>query len=154
MKAGEREKLRRAVLAEAHGWIGTPYRHQGWAKGVGCDCLGLVRGIWQAVYSSLPEQPGAYAPDWAEAGGSDRMLDAARRHFDELPQDQAAPGDLFLFRWRPHMNCKHAGILVDEGRILHAYQGHGVLISPLVSQWRRRIAAVFSFPHLPRKVAD
>ena len=28
-------------------WIGTPYRHQASLKGVGCDCLGLVRGVWR-----------------------------------------------------------------------------------------------------------
>ena len=30
--------------------IGTPYRHQASLKGVGCDCLGLVRGVWRAVH--------------------------------------------------------------------------------------------------------
>ncbi len=28
-------------------WLGTPYRHQGRRKGVGCDCLGLVLGVWR-----------------------------------------------------------------------------------------------------------
>ena len=37
------------VLAEARSWLGTPYRHQGGRKGVGCDCLGLVRGVWKGV---------------------------------------------------------------------------------------------------------
>ena len=27
------------IVAAARGWIGTPYRHQGARKGVGCDCL-------------------------------------------------------------------------------------------------------------------
>ena len=37
------------VIAEARSWIGTPYRHQASLKGVGCDCLGLVRGVWRAL---------------------------------------------------------------------------------------------------------
>jgi len=37
------------IVAEARRWIGTPYRHQASLIGVGCDCLGLVRGIWRAV---------------------------------------------------------------------------------------------------------
>ena len=45
----------------ARGWLGTPYRHQGSLKGVGCDCLGLVRGIWRELYGEEPETPGAYA---------------------------------------------------------------------------------------------
>ena len=34
-----------AVIAAARGWIGTPYLHQASLKGVGTDCLGLVRGV-------------------------------------------------------------------------------------------------------------
>ena len=39
---------RRAILTEARDWIGTPYQHQASLKGAGCDCLGLVRGVWRA----------------------------------------------------------------------------------------------------------
>lgn len=31
------------IVAAARGWIGTPYLHQASLKGVGTDCLGLVR---------------------------------------------------------------------------------------------------------------
>lgn len=142
----DRDLVRRLVLEEARSWIGTPYRHQGSTKYVGCDCLGLIRGIWRSVYGDEPEKPGAYAPDWADAGEADRMLDAASRWFDEVPVAEAMPGDLLLFRWRPGMACKHAGILDEGGRFVHAYQGHAVLASALVPQWRRRIAAAFVFP--------
>ena len=30
------------IVALAEGWIGTPYRHQGATKGVGCDCIGSL----------------------------------------------------------------------------------------------------------------
>lgn len=40
---------RQIIVAETRDWIGTPYRHQASLKGVGCDCLGLVRGVWRAV---------------------------------------------------------------------------------------------------------
>lgn len=143
----DRNVTRQLVLGEAESWIGTPYRHQGSSKGVGCDCLGLVRGVWRSVCGPEPEQPGNYAPDWAEAGGRDLMLEAARRHFVELPESDARPGDLLIFRWRQATLCKHAGILADGDRFIHAYQGHAVLASPLVWQWQNRIAAVFSFPN-------
>lgn len=138
-----------AVLAEAATWLGTPYRHQGSTKGVGCDCLGLVRGIWRVVYGEEPEAPGPYAPDWAEAGGRDSLLEAARRHCVEKPVTKALPGDLLVFRWRVHHAAKHVGILMSEDRFLHAYEGHAVTVSALIPQWRRRIAGVFAFPDLP-----
>jgi NlpC/P60 family putative phage cell wall peptidase len=136
------------IVVEALEWVGTPYRHQGSLKGVGCDCLGLVRGVWRAVYGEEPEEPGPYAADWAEATGEDRLLAAAGRHCIVRPKEEAMPGDLLLFRWRPGVPAKHAGILIAEDRFIHAYQGHSVLVSALVPHWRRRIAGVFAFPPL------
>ena len=137
-----------AILDEALTWLGTPYRHQGSSKGVGCDCLGLVRGVWREVYGVEPAAPGPYAADWAEAGGGDRLLAAARGHCCERPASEAQPGDLVLFRWRAHLPAKHAGILLTGDSFIHAYQGHCVMVSALVPQWRRKIAGVFAFPEL------
>ena len=46
------------VTAEARDWRGTPYRHQGRRKGGGCDCIGLVLGVWRHVLGAPPELPG------------------------------------------------------------------------------------------------
>jgi NlpC/P60 family putative phage cell wall peptidase len=135
------------VVAEALEWVGTPYRHQGHRKGLGADCLGLVRGVWRALYNRDPEEPGAYAADWAEADGGERLLVAARRYFREKPAAQVDPGDLLLFRWRPHLPAKHLGIAVDSASFVHAYEGAGAVVrSALVPQWRGRIAAAMAFP--------
>lgn len=134
-------------MAEALSWLGTPYRHQGDRKGIGCDCLGFIRGVWRALYGRELENPGSYAPDWAEAGGGELLLAGVRRNFIERPLPSVRPGDLLLFRWRPHLPARHLGILVAEDRFAHAYEGAtAVTSSALVPQWRRRIAAVFSFP--------
>lgn len=142
-----RKAVAEAAAAEALSWLGTPYRHQGRNKGVGCDCVGLLLGVWRAVHSEPPELPGAYAPDWAEAdGGGERLLTALRRHFREKPMEAMTPGDVLLFRWRPHLPAKHAGIMVGADEFVHAYEGMAVSRSALVPQWRRRIAGVFAFP--------
>ena len=146
MEDGNDATTAQAVVAEALSWLGTPYRHQASRKGVGCDCLGLVRGVWRALYGAEPQQPGPYAPDWAEAGGPDRLLDAARTWCREKPITDMAPGDLLVFRWRAGMAAKHAGILIAPQKFVHAYSGHAVLVSVLVPQWRRRIAGAFAFP--------
>lgn len=152
MKTGflsENGPLERAVIAEAQTWIGTPYRHQASCKGLGADCLGLVRGVWRAIYGPEPENPGPYAPDWAEEAGADRLLAAARRHLRERTGDEIRAGDVLVFRWRADLPAKHVGIFAGNGRFIHAYSGHGVLSSALVPQWRRRIAGIFSFPANP-----
>ena len=45
-----------AVVAEARRWIGTPYVHQASSFQAGCDCLGLIRGVWRHLYGAEPER--------------------------------------------------------------------------------------------------
>jgi NlpC/P60 family putative phage cell wall peptidase len=137
---------RAAILAEAREWIGTPYQHQASVKGAGCDCLGLVRGVWRAIYGAEPEAPPPYTPDWAERQGAETLLAAARRHLREIAMEAAQPGDVLLFRMEASSPAKHAAIL-DEGDVLiHAYWGRAVVRSRFGSWWRVRAAAAFSFP--------
>src|SRR3954447_15161161 len=97
------------ILAEARSWIGTPYRHQASLKGIGCDCLGLLRGVWRNVMGAEPELPPPYSPDWAEAG-ADTLVAAARRHLIEIDIASFEPGDVLLFRWRGNLPAKHCAI--------------------------------------------
>ena len=71
---------RAAVIAAARVWIGTPYRHQASLKGVGCDCLGLIRGVWRGLYGGEPEEVPAYAEGWAEAGAGEILAQAFGRY--------------------------------------------------------------------------
>jgi NlpC/P60 family putative phage cell wall peptidase len=137
---------RQAILAEARDWIGTPYRHQASAKGAGCDCLGLVRGVWRALYGDEPEATPAYTPNWAERAGAEALRDAARRNLREISLESAAPGDVLLFRMDACSPMKHAAILDEEERLIHAYWGRAVVRSRFAPWWRARCAAAFSFP--------
>lgn len=137
---------RTMVVAQARGWIGTPYRHQGSRRQVGADCLGLLRGIWRELYGREPEEAGPYTPDWAERGGGERLLEAARRHCASVAPEAMRPGDILVFRWRPALPAKHVGILSAPDRFIHAYEQAAVVESALVPSWRRRIAGVFAFP--------
>jgi NlpC/P60 family putative phage cell wall peptidase len=137
---------RDAIVAEAVSWVGTPYRHQASLKGIGCDCLGLVRGVWRAVYGDEPEITPAYTPDWAEASGRETLAKAAARHMTAVPVSGLTPGDVLLFRWRENLPAKHAGILVEAGRFVHAHQGAAVAFAALTPWWRRRVGFVFRFP--------
>lgn len=140
------------IIAIAESWIGTPYRHQGATKGIGCDCIGLIRGVWRELYGEEPEPVPAYAPDWAERCGEERLLAAGHRLFGPpLALGEAQPGDIVMFRWRPGCAAKHAGILREADRFIHAYEQNAVSLSPLTPSWRRRIVAVHRFPaQVPR----
>jgi NlpC/P60 family putative phage cell wall peptidase len=135
-----------AIIAAARGWIGTPYRHQASLKGVGADCLGLVRGVWREVMGDEPEMPPAYQPGWAEEGGTEAMAEAARRHLKEIPSTEYEAGDVLLFRWRPHLPAKHAGIASGRARMIHAQEGAAVTEIALSAWWLRHLAFAFRFP--------
>ena len=137
---------RSAILAETRIWIGTPYQHQASAKGAGCDCLGLVRGVWRAFFGAEPQAAPAYTPDWAEREGRETLLLAARHYLREIAIEAARPGDVLLFRMDARSPVKHAAILDDDDRIIHAYWGRAVVRSRFARWWRARCAAAFSFP--------
>lgn len=136
------------IIATARGWIGTPYQHQASYKGVGCDCLGLVRGVWRELYGAEPETPPAYSMDWAEATGAELMREAACRHLIEISPDAVGPGDVILFRLVRHAPARHAAILSGDGQMIHAYSGYAVREEPL-ARWARRIVYGFRFPPIP-----
>lgn len=139
----------KAIVTEAREWIGTPYVHQSSVKGAGTDCLGLLRGIWRALYGEEPEAVPAYSFDWSEPQGEERLWDAALRHLEVKCLDDAAVGDVLLFRMRSDGVAKHLGVASEIGdapRFIHAYSRHAVLESALTPPWHRRLVARFSFP--------
>jgi len=133
------------IVAEARSWIGTPYRHQASLKGVGCDCLGLVRGVWRALYGAEPERMPAYSRDWAEASLRESLAEAGARHLIPVAREAMQDGDVLLFRWRAGLVAKHAAVATDAGMI-HAHDGAAVAEVALAPWWRRRLAYVFRFP--------
>lgn len=145
------------AVAQARGWIGTPYLHQASVQGAGADCLGLLRGVWRALYGAEPEAVPPYTPDWSEPGRDEVLWQAAARHLIALPgpagQMPQAPGEVVLFRMRDGAVAKHLGIVATVGpgaSFVHAYGGHGVVESPLSRPWQRRIVARFQFPEEPK----
>ncbi|MBU2533003.1 MAG: C40 family peptidase [Alphaproteobacteria bacterium] len=130
----------------ARSWKGTPYHHQAAVRGIGADCLGLLRGVWREVYGGEAETPPPYTRDWAEARADEDLIDAAARHLSPVPVAAARPGDVLLFRMRKGAPAKHVGLLATPDTFIHAMEGVPVAEVALQAWWRRRIAVAFSFP--------
>ena len=140
------------VVQIARSWIGTPYVHQASVKGVGCDCLGLLRGVWRELYGDEPEAAPPYSPDWAEALGQETLYMALKRHLSEIAPKDLAPGDVVLFRMRAHSPAKHCGIIGcatasllerETLTLIHSRQNKRVSEEAFSPAWRRKLAYAF-----------
>jgi len=143
------------AVAIARAWLGTPYQHQASLRGEGADCLGLLRGVWRELFGREPERTPPYRPDWAEVGGDETLLRAARRWLREIPLEAARAGNVLLFRMAPGSPVKHCAILSagtlgggEEPRMIHAYWGRAVVESWMGVWWRRRLVAAFAWPRV------
>ncbi len=134
------------ALVIARTWLGTPYHHQASVRGVGCDCLGLIRGVWRELYGSEPELPPAYSADWAEATGEETLLAAARRNLIEIALPETTAGHVVLFRMSGAGPAKHVGLLSGQGRFIHAYSERAVTESALSRWWQAKRVAAFRWP--------
>jgi NlpC/P60 family putative phage cell wall peptidase len=138
-----------AIIATAREWIGTPYVHQASLKGAGCDCLGLLRGVWREVVGPEPEDLPPYSPDWAEAKGEETLRDALARHLREIDPTAAKPGCVVLFRMLPNGPAKHCGILAERDgalTLIHSRQNKQVSEEEFSPPWRRKAAFAFEVP--------
>ena len=146
MRGGDPAVSRSEIVRAARSWIGTPYHHQASLRGIGTDCLGLVRGVWRTLYGCEPVALPSYTPDWAEASGCETLLEAARKHL--IPVDIAKPkqGDILLFRLKQSLPAKHVAILGSTVTMIHAVEHAPVSEVPFSQWWQRRLAGVFSFP--------
>lgn len=147
--------MNEAIVASARRWIGTPYCHQASTKGAGCDCLGLVRGVWRDVIGPEPEAIPRYTQDWTSKGSnkgpvSDPLWEMCMRQFVPASKNLEV-GNVVLFQMRFGASAKHLGIISEIGRqvrFIHSYSRHGVIEQKLTHSWERRIMASFSFPAL------
>lgn len=128
-------------------WLGTPYRHQASRIGVGCDCLGLVRGVWRGLYGKEPQLTPPYLRSPRDRLGAGALLDAAESHFAHA-MGAPQPGMLMLFRLLPQLPPRHCGILVAPNLFVHAQERLGVIAVPFDENWRRKLHSAHIFPEI------
>ncbi len=101
--------------ARARRWVGTPYVHQAACRGAGCDCLGLVRGLWREAFGTEPELVPPYSADWSEPQNDELLWQAAARLLRPVEIPAMGIGHVILFRMRAGAVAKHLGIAGSTG---------------------------------------
>ena len=134
-----------AVVTAARRFLGTPYRHQASLPGVGCDCLGLLRGVWRALHGTEPMAMPLYRADLRDPLNAGALRRAAERLLVRETGPLAA-GQVVLFRLGGMDEPKHCGILLGSTRFIHAQERLGVVEANLTEAWAKRVWGRFGFP--------
>lgn len=105
-------------LEEVRTWIGTPFHAQAAAKGVGCDCKGLIWGAAREL--GFPEADTFYA----------KCLDYNLNKKDGIPSQLLKEGMAKVFRRGKRMQPGDILLISMEGdpRHLAVYSGNGKAI--------------------------
>lgn len=124
---------RRAELeTEARMWIGTPFIAHSQVRGAGVDCVHLAAAIYEAAGALGRISFPAYSLDGGRHSPSSMLLmwlDASPNFQKVLDLRQLQAGDLLCFR--SSRSEHHVGVLLDEGKIVHARERYGVEITGL-----------------------
>lgn len=151
---------RAEIVAEARLWLGTPYHHQGSVLGVGCDCVGLVRGVYRGLIGPEPEDRPNYSMDWGEVNGAETMLEYFFKYLSAIPcfdnpltgvmtvrrRIANTPGVVLAMRWKPGLVAKHCIVTIGNGQAIQAVNNNVVSEFELSDWWLSRCAAAFDFP--------
>jgi cell wall-associated NlpC family hydrolase len=122
----------RAIAAEALDWIGTPFVWGQSQKGVGCDCKGLVAGVFREL--GRPEAESFYASFAGYRVDRPVPAELLTEGFSKLFRrvSEPKPGDILLLKHAGRAG--HMAIFVGGDRAVHAYPGQngaGVKSRPL-----------------------
>jgi cell wall-associated NlpC family hydrolase len=138
--------MRERVVAEARSWLGTPYRAAQRVKGHdgGVDCLTFVVEVYERAGLIPHYEVPYYPPDWHLHRSVERYLAGILEHAREVA-GPPEPGDVTLFRFG---RCfAHGGIVTSWPRLIHAWNGAGVVPvdadQPLLGQRPRRFFSPF-----------
>ena len=124
-------------IQEVTAWIGTPFVHQGRARGHGCDCIGLVIGAAAKLGLRVVDERA-----YARRPKSVLLRDKMREHLQPVSVDAMEPGDIMLFRI--HKWPQHVAVLVDGGYMIHASADVGRVVKHrLDDKWRAHLDSVY-----------
>lgn len=145
-----------SLIAEAEGWVGTPFAPYAALKGVGVDCIHLAAELYSRT-GALPDfalpfynldhsvhHPTSDLFPKIEATGRFRRLWDDQDDDRALPDDPSAllVGDLFCFR--VGAAPFHLGVHLGQRLFIHVLARRKVLVSTLEdSTWRSRLLRIY-----------
>jgi NlpC/P60 family putative phage cell wall peptidase len=138
------------VIAEARSWVGTPYHHQAMLKGIGADCVGLIRGV--STNCGGPFDPLLWKrfENYSRTPNPRRMLEGMATFLVPVAKgDELQLADVLHLQWRGDMPMHLAFYATQDGRptIIHALAAaRRVCEHGFEPPWPGRVHAVWRLP--------
>ena len=118
----EKEGTERKLVCDiARTWIGTPYHDCAELKGIGVDCAKLIAMTFFEAGLIDRQQIPDYSPQWFLPQSEERFLKWVQGLAREIPETQAQPGDIVLYKFG---HCfAHGAVIIEPGwpNIVHAW---------------------------------
>ena len=131
------------ILAHARAWVGTPFLARADVRGVGADCIGLIRGLnFELTGKRIAAPP--WRSDWA-TGSRNPLFDGLAFYADRIPVAEARPGHIVTYRVGT-TRAAHVAILAPGG-IIHAWETGGV--KETQGLYGRKITSAWALPCAP-----
>ena len=132
-------ELQSTIVAAARACLGTPFRHQGRAPGIGLDCAGLAVVALKSAGVDI-HAPANYSR--TPHDGRLRAMIDIQRGLRFVPRDDMQDGDVLLIKIGNEPS--HVGICTGSGNIIHAYEQVGKVVEHrLDAAWQAQIVAVY-----------
>jgi len=116
----EKNWITKALYKEYKKWHRTPYKYGG-IDARGIDCSSLIQNVYKDAFGiDLPRT----------------TREQVKRGY-KVNRSSAKEGDIIFFK--TGYNVRHAGIIVERGKFMHASEKFGVIISDLYNPyWKNR----------------
>lgn len=137
---------RAQIVAEASTWIGTPFQHAQHCKRKGCDCIGLIIGVFQQLGCLAPDYIAPrYSQQWHAHKNEELLMRYALDAGFTVKNADPEPGDVLIFKYG--RVCSHSGIYMGNDSFVHAYFAlHRVVQQPLRGELKDKFRRVLTAP--------
>ena len=117
------DEARARICQIAGEWIGTPFHDHAEVKGAGCDCATLLKKVFEEAGLVQPFKLDHYSPQHFLHSEDERYIGWIERFGREIPQAEAKPGDVVLYRPRDAKCFCHGALIGEPGwpSIIHAH---------------------------------
>lgn len=129
------------IIDAARTFLGTPFHHQGRAKGAGIDCIGLLVGAASEAGIAIQDRI-----DYPRQPIPAELLADLAANLDPVESMEPSVADVLVFWIADEWTPQHVGLATDVGMI-HAWAGGRQRVQEhgMTQGWRARLHSVWRF---------